>query len=261
MSRHTEEHLDLCAAYALGTIDDVSRRRLEEHVRAGCRECEAALRDFGAATTALAATAPAAAPSPRLRDRVLEAARREPRRRPMRRGAPVVLTAVLAAASIVFLITTVALWTQVRKLSGEQTALRARLDGVEQELAQARTTVAFLTGAGTDCFDFAPTGQGDSTMVVAARGCFSPSSGEAVLMLGRVSIPAGRDAELWVLRGETPVSLGLVRPDASGHAVVHVPALANATAVTAFAVSIEEAGGSKGAGPAGPVVSVGALGG
>jgi anti-sigma-K factor RskA len=256
VSRHTEDYLDLCAEYALGTIDDVSRRRLEAHVRAGCAECEAALRDFGAATTALAATAPAATPSAQLRARVMAAAERDTQR-PRRRGMPQAVTAVLAAASIVFLATTIALWTQVRRLSGEQSALRARLDGVEQELAQARTTVAFLTGTGTDCFDFAPTGQADTTML--ARGCFNPASGEALLTLDQVSVPAGRDVELWVLRGDVPTSLGLVRPDASGHAVVHVPALANASAVTAFAVSIEAQGGSTGAGPAGPVVSVGAL--
>ncbi len=259
MSRHTEEYVDLCAEYALGTIDDVSRRRLEEHLRAGCAECEAALRDFGAATTALAATAPSAAPSKELRGRVIAAASAEPRGRAPSRGASKALTVVLAAASVVFLATTIALWTQVQRLSGEQTALRARLDGVEQELAQARTTVAFLTGTGTDCFDFAPTGQADTTMV--ARGCFNPASGEVVLTLDRVTVPSGKDVELWVLRGATPTSLGLVRPDASGHAVVHVPALANASAVTAFAVSIESQGGSTGAGPAGPVISVGALGG
>ena len=117
--------------------------------------------------------------------------------------------------------------------------------------------MAFLTGSGTDCFDFNSTGQGDTTMV--ARGCFSPASGEALIMLDHVTAPAGKDVELWALRGNTPTSLGLVRADASGHAVIHLPALANAAAVTAFVVSVEESGGSKGAGPQGPVVSVGAL--
>lgn len=257
MNRHTDEYLDLCAAYALGALDDVSRRRLEAHLRDGCTECEAALRDFGAATTALAATAPGVTPSPELRRRVIAAAERETPRHGKRRGVPMAVAGVLAAASVVFLATTIALWTQVRKLSGEQNALRARLDGVEQELAQARTTVAFLTGMGTDCFDFAPTGQGDTTMV--ARGCFNPASGQALLTLDQVSVPSGKDVELWVLRGSVPTSLGLVRADASGHAVVHVAALANASAVTAFAVSIEAQGGSTGAGPAGPVVSVAAL--
>jgi anti-sigma-K factor RskA len=257
VSRHTEEHLDLCAQYALGTLDDVTRRRLEDHLREGCRECESALHDFGMAATALAATAPAVVPSAGLRRRVLAAAGKEPRRAPRANRGFQVATIVLAAASVVFFATSFMLWTRVQKLTGEQTTLRSRLDSVEEELAQARTTVAFLTGSGTDCFDFAPTGVGDSTMV--ARGCFNPSSGEAVVMLDHVAAPAGKDFELWVLRGDTPTSLGLVRADASGHAVVHLAALANASAVSAFAVSLEAAGGSTGAGPTGPVVSVGAL--
>lgn len=258
MSRHSDEHLDLCAEYALGTIDDVSRRRLEEHLRAGCAECEAALRDFGVATTALAASAPAVKASAALRDRVASAARSEPRRTPSRSGGGLrVVTGVLAAASIVFFVSSVVLFTRLQKLTGEQTAMRARLDNVEQQLAQAQSSVAFLTGSGTDCFTFNSTGQGDSTMV--ARACFSPANGEALVILDHASAPAGKDIELWVLRGNTPASLGLVRADTSGHAVIHMPALANAGAVTAFALSVEETGGSKGAGPQGPVVSVGAL--
>jgi anti-sigma-K factor RskA len=135
--------------------------------------------------------------------------------------------------------------------------MRARIDNMEQQLAQAQSSVAFLTGSGTDCFGLAPTGAGDSTLV--ARACFSPSNGEALVVLDHATAPSGKDLELWVLRGDTPSSLGLVRADASGHAVIHLPALANASAVTAFAVSVEETGGSKGAGPQGPVVSVGAL--
>ena len=257
MSRHTDEHLDLCAEYALGTLDDVSRRRLEDHLREGCRECEAALRDFGVAINSIAATAPAAVPSADLRRRVLDAARTEPRRVRRSSGALRVATGVLAAASIAFLVTTVVMWRQVQELTGEQTALRARLESVEQELAQANSSVAFLTGSGTDCFSFAGTGQGDTTLV--ARACFSPQSGEAVVMLDHATAPTGQDFELWALRGDVPTSLGLVRADAAGHAVVHLPALANAGAITAFAISLEPAGGSTGAGPTGPVVSVGAL--
>ena len=258
MSRHSDEHLDLCAEYALGTIDDVSRRRLEEHLREGCRECEAALRDFGVAATALAATAPAVKPSAGLRDRVAAGARSEPRLKPSHaRDAMRVVTGVLAAAAIVFFVTSAVLFTRLQKLTGEQTTMRARLDNLEQQLAQAQSSVAFLTGSGTNCIGLAPTGAGDSTLV--ARACFSPSNGEALVVFDHATAPNGKDLELWVLRGDTPTSLGLVRADAQGHAVIHLPALANAAAVTAFAVSVEETGGSKSAGPQGPVVSVGAL--
>ena len=77
MSEHRDEHIDLCAAQALGTLSDEDRRRLEAHLAEGCRECEAALADFSAATVMLAASAPAAEPSPGLRQRVLAAVEAE----------------------------------------------------------------------------------------------------------------------------------------------------------------------------------------
>ena len=73
MSQHREEHLELCAAWALGSIDEADRQRLDRHMAEGCPVCEAACADFSGATTLLAASAPAATPSPVVRERVLAA--------------------------------------------------------------------------------------------------------------------------------------------------------------------------------------------
>src|SRR6266545_4740303 len=73
MSRHLEEHLDLCAGFALESLDPADRARLIEHLDQGCEICEQALREFGATTLLLAGAAPAAQPDPGLRARVLSA--------------------------------------------------------------------------------------------------------------------------------------------------------------------------------------------
>src|SRR5262245_57339171 len=78
VSERHDELLELCAGYAIGSLDDSDRARLEAHLSAGCAECEAALADFSAATVALAASVPAAFPSAALRARVLEEARVTP---------------------------------------------------------------------------------------------------------------------------------------------------------------------------------------
>ena len=75
MSEHLQEHLDLCAAYALGCLDAPDRDTLEVHLATGCAACEAALVEFSAATTLLAAATPPLQPPPELRQRVLDAAR------------------------------------------------------------------------------------------------------------------------------------------------------------------------------------------
>ena len=46
MSEHLEEHLDLCAGYALGSLDAPDRIRLEAHLADGCPACEAALAEL-----------------------------------------------------------------------------------------------------------------------------------------------------------------------------------------------------------------------
>src|SRR5207245_612073 len=54
---HREEHLDLCAGYALGSLDPDARVDLEAHLEAGCPECERALADFTSAAAMMAASA------------------------------------------------------------------------------------------------------------------------------------------------------------------------------------------------------------
>jgi len=64
VSQHRDEHLDLCAAYVLGCLDEADRSRLEAHLAEACPVCEGALRDFGGSAVLLAASVPPALPSP-----------------------------------------------------------------------------------------------------------------------------------------------------------------------------------------------------
>jgi anti-sigma-K factor RskA len=63
---------------------------------------------------------------------------------------------------------------------------------------------------------------------------------------------------LWALRGDAaPEPAGLLAPAGSGAYAAQLATLARVREVTAFAVSIEPAGGSKS--PTGPIVLVGAV--
>lgn len=66
-----DELRDLCAAYALGSIDDHARASFEHHLRAGCDECAAAVEGYRRSAGLLAHAATPAAPSMRLRRRLL----------------------------------------------------------------------------------------------------------------------------------------------------------------------------------------------
>lgn len=261
MSRHHDDHLDLCAQRALGVLDDVGARRLDAHLTEGCSVCEAALADFATATLALASTPPRVHPGERLRDRVLTAVRSQP---------PSAATAIsrtrrfsiaqvaLAAASIALLATTVVLWQRVELLTNQRDASRVQLDQIARELQSSQRVEQLIASPHTQCFDLASTGGVDTTL--AARGCFDRASGRAIVVFNAAAAVAGSDYELWVLHGDQPVSLGVVRADASGRAVAHFDSVGDPATVTAFAVSLEPAGGSTAAGPTGPVIRVAALG-
>src|SRR5262249_16099161 len=58
MSRHRDEHLDLCAASVLGALAEAERRELEAHLAEGCEPCEAELRALAGGATVLALSVP-----------------------------------------------------------------------------------------------------------------------------------------------------------------------------------------------------------
>ncbi|HEY6194543.1 MAG TPA: anti-sigma factor, partial [Candidatus Eisenbacteria bacterium] len=77
MSRHRDEHLDLCAAEVLGVLDPAGRAELEAHLAGGCEVCEAELRALSGGATVLALSVPQLHAPPAARARVLEAVRAE----------------------------------------------------------------------------------------------------------------------------------------------------------------------------------------
>ncbi len=74
MSDHRPEYIDLCAAWALGCLDQGDVVLLDEHLAQGCAECGTAMAEFSAATVLVAASAQRAPASPALRERVMAAA-------------------------------------------------------------------------------------------------------------------------------------------------------------------------------------------
>ncbi len=294
MSAHRQEHLDLCAARVLGSIDEADRLELEQHLADGCPDCARALADLSQGVERIAAFAPAATPSPRVRDMVLarvraeaEASARPPERVPeggagagspadrsTRPGAtpgtprrvielpgrarPRWPTWALAAAAAILAVSAVAAWRVADVLRGELREARARIAGVERELAEERAWAAVTASPGARVIELAPMPGGVSLPRV--RATYDPASRRAVVAFEGLVTPAGSDFELWAILPDGPRSLGVVRGDASGRAEVRVPDAGDPAALSAFAVSLERAGGSSDPRkPGGPVVLAGAL--
>jgi anti-sigma-K factor RskA len=268
VSAHREEHLEACAAYALGSLDAAERAEFERHLAEGCPQCEAELERLSGAVSLLAASAPPVAPPAALRERVLAAARAEgrgpgvesvpPIPRLPRRGRSAA-TWAWAAAAVVLAVSTGVTWRVRERLDHELAASREQIRQLERQLADERSWAALLDSPTTSVVQLSMTPQG--TAVLRAHAIYDPGSRRAVLVFDNLVTPPDSDYQLWGVHKSGPLSLGLIRADANGRAIIRVEDTGDPTTLAAFAVSLEREGGAPTAtAPAGPVVMVGKLG-
>ena len=269
MSHHREEHLELCAALVLGALDESDRIELAAHRAAGCPECEREIVRLEAAAQLLARSAPAATPSPALRARTLAAvaaearaaagASRESEHRilplPERRGSAW-MPWVFAAAAAFLAVASIMLWREGEELRGSLETTRRDLATSQQRLLEEQRWTAVLDALDARAVSLAPTPDGAADL--RGRGTWDPATRRAVIVFDHVAAPTGHDYQLWGIHPGGPRSLGVVRPDASGRAIVRLEDAGDPATLQAFAISLEPEGGSPNPNaPSGPVVMVG----
>ncbi len=259
MNPHRPEHLELCAGLVLDALDDAERVALEAHRAAGCAECEREIVRLAEAARLLAGAAAPAPPPPGLKARTLAAAAGEPRSRVLPLPAPRRRSWgpwALAAAAGLLAVTTLGQWREAGRLRGQLDETRRRLADSEGRLAEERRWTAVLDALDARPVSLAPTPDGAPGL--RGRGTWDPATRRAVIVFEGVNAPAGRDYELWGLHPAGPRSLGLLRADSSGRAIVRIEDAGDPASLQAFAISLEPAGGSPNpASPTGPVVMVG----
>ncbi len=274
MSRHRDEHLDLCAAHVLGVLDEADRAELESHLATGCEVCLAELRALSGGATVLALSAPALRAPAVARERVLAAVadehvepaapRAEHARSPIlpmpERARSSVATWAWAAAAVVLAVAGVAVWQRGVALDRRLAEARAREAALERTLEAERAWADLLAAPGARVVRLAATPGSDSTL--RAQVVYDPASRRAVVTAERLRPPADRAYELWAITASGPMSLGVVSADPSGRVVARLEQVGGPEAIAAFAFSLEARGGSPDRHkPNGPVVLVGYVGG
>jgi anti-sigma-K factor RskA len=222
-----DEFLDLAAGEALHALDPSDVERVEQHART-CPDCAARLREFRETAAALGARVVQVDPPAALRDRLLEAVQQSRQERPPRRlwprsvGRPRWSAArVVAAASLVVSLGSIGwmahMQDQMSTLRADMLVARdraARYDHVAEVLASDRLDVRALQ----------PVAQ---NMPYRGMVYMDPLSGTGMLMCHDMPlIEQGHAYQVWFMRGNTPVSAGLLWPDRSGngYALIQVPA-------------------------------------
>jgi anti-sigma factor RsiW len=219
-----DEIHDLTAGYALDALDPPEREAYEAHL-AGCERCREELASFWEVTGALAVAAGGPAPSPALRERVLQAAREDgaqvvsldARRRS--RAVPV-LGAVAAIAAVV----AIGLGIWGASVSGDLDDARSALDRQEQAAAVLADPDAQMVALAS----------GSGRLVVGENG-------NAVLVVGGLQpAPSGKTYQAWIVDAGTPVSAGVF---ATGGDATVVPLEGDVPDGAVVAVTVEQAGG------------------
>jgi anti-sigma-K factor RskA len=271
VSGHREEHLELCAAAALGSLDPIDRERLDQHLAGGCKECEAALADYSAATVMLAASSPPATPSPALRERVVGAVARstaaagpvtDGRGRviemPTRRSRPwlawtfAAAAAALAAVSLIF-------WNDAMRLRAELETAQDEVSEIESQLREQERVNEVLSAPGTRVTEMerAPSAE----RPFRGRAYHDPATGDAVLLFENLDDSEEHFYTLWAMRGGSPDRLRVIEVDGMGRAEVRLENLGGPSAPEALTVSLEPEGGpTDRMAPTGPVVLTWTLG-
>lgn len=230
MKAHAE-YKEMLPAHALSALDASDAQALNQHL-AECAECRQDLANWEKTASALALDARPMAPSPDVRQRIMNAVRDEKDARvvpftPARRNVWTAFGSLGAIAAVVLFIALIAgvivLWQQNRALRRENELVR------------------LLTEPGSRVTELKGTAQASAATAKLAYD----KNGRALLVAnGLPPAPTGKEYQLWFIVGSNaPLPGKSFAPDNTGRGTLrdNVPQQALDSAI--FAITLEPAGG------------------
>jgi anti-sigma-K factor RskA len=237
-----EEIGELAAAYALGGLEADDRARFESLLRTGDPDAVAALRDFEDTLANLAAAAPEP-PPPAVKAALMEriAAAPPAARAPLPRSHRAIWPVVLSGAMAAGLAAIVVGWSVSSTYEKRVDALARDAAQLKVDLQSQQTVIAILRDPATQVVALA--GQAPAP-TARARMMWHAKAGGVFVATGLPAAPEGKTYQLWAIAGgNAPVSAGVFSVDASGTGSLSVRPLPGVSTVSAFAVTLEPAGG------------------
>jgi len=264
----SDEHLEeLLPFYAMGALTDAERARVDAYVAAN-PEARARLAEMTQASAALPLSVEPIQPPDRVKSKLMDRVRNDAGRRvsqsPERSSArtrswlerasqrlrPIwpTFSAVSLAAAVLLGLWALSLNSQLARLREETATLRNDL--MAQREALAKLSAADVQAAAIQGTELQP----------AARGrLFADPDGHAAVLVvtGLRPLAPGEVYQFWLIKGDVPVSAGLLTLDAQGQAVLAFEPSQAISSFDAMGVSIEPEGGSPL--PTGDIVMAGSL--
>jgi anti-sigma-K factor RskA len=261
---------DLLPLKALDRLEGDEARAVDEHLAAGCDECQRELASFNEALAAMALAEAGDGPADRVWNNLqsrLDAAGRpdarivdRPQREPARRQRFAMLGSAAAAALIAIVVSSILFTARMRRLtsdtSDEIAALTARLIVVQRDLDTTGDKLAALQTRIEQTTDLTLASLGADARVAHLNGlapavtaagtvAISRAQGTAILHVsGLPPVPDGSEYEVWWIgKNRGPLKAGLFEPSSQGGTIVALDLPPPNETVLASAVTLEPRGG------------------
>ena len=228
-----EELREYCELCAMGVAGEPETSALGEHLNRQCEVCMAGMDRARELAAILSGAAPAAAPSPKLRRRILASVGFE-------RGS-LGWTAFLAAALAISLCAAVYFAGRERDFAQTSVRLRDQLGRQNVELVGLNEAFAILNGPRTKVVSFGA----NQAQSPQGKVFVNPSAGVLLIASHLPPAPSGKVYEMWMLlKDGKPVRAGEFQSRSDGAAMhVHRGSL-DMSAAGAVAMTMETEGGA-----------------
>lgn len=237
-----DELRDYYELYTLGIAEDPELSGIRAHLERVCPTCVPGVRGARELATLIGATAPAAEPPARLRNRVLAIAGGQTAAR--WNWAPVFAAVAAGAviAAVVFNIRAHRATADLAQAAGELQRVQAESAAQTRELARLNEAFAILNQPDAKQVVFG----GAAPQPPRGRVFLDPTRGVLLLASNLPPAPAGKTYEMWVIpKGGKPVPAGLFQSAADGTAMHVLPGPVDVPGTAAVAVTLEIAAGAQ----------------
>jgi anti-sigma-K factor RskA len=214
--------------YAMGVAEDPERNEIREHLDRGCEVCMKEMKRARQVASMIGAAAPPAAPSAKLRRRILASVGVERRSFGL---AP--WLGLLAALSLVG-----AFYFEARESTSlhELANVRNQMRQQAMDLTRLNEAMTILNGSDTKQVNFGTGAKGKIFV--------NPTSGVLLIATNLPPAPAGKAYEMWVIpKGAKPVPAGMFQSQADGTAMHVQNGPVDMNGVT-IAVTLEDEAGA-----------------
>lgn len=215
--------------YALGLADELERDEIRAHLDRACEVCTAEMKRAREMVALLGGTPAPAAPSPRLRRRILASVGFE------QRGFG--LTPWLAGSTLMFLAAAIYFGGREWDFSREVVRLTLQSRAQNMELTRLNEAFALMNGADTTVTSF-----GEKKPTPKGKLFYNPSMGALLIASNLPPAPAGKAYELWLIpkaKNASPVRAGMFQSQSDGTVMRLMPGPIDANANAAVAVTME----------------------